>query len=85
MPIGTLVIGALVGGATYAVAKNKKKSTGESALAGAAVGVGTALALPLALTVLSWTVMAALVAIPVAGGIYLVNKSRDQKALPPGR
>ena len=80
MGIGTLLIAAAAGGATYAIAKNKNKTNGEAALAGAAVGAGTAIALPLAMGALFW---AAVIGIPVAGGYYLFTKDK-QKALPPG-
>ena len=89
MAIGTtLVIGGIAGGATYAIAKNKNKSNGEAAVAGAVVGATAAVVLPIAfaitLGVLFWAAVAAAVVLPVAGGIYLVNKSRGPKALPPG-
>lgn len=84
MAIGTILLAGAAGVGTYAAAKSKNKTNGEAALAGAAVGAGTALAIPLALTVLGWAVMAAVVAIPVGGAIYLLNKNKDQKALPPG-
>ena len=83
MAIGTILLAAAAAGGTYAVAKSKNKTNGEAALAGAAVGAGTAIALPFVLGVLGWAVIAAVIGIPAAG-VYLYMKGKDQKALPPG-
>jgi len=73
-----LVVGAAIGGITYATAKNRRASTSSSAAAAAATGAGSAIAFSL-LTSL-W---------PIAIGVgigYLVvrNMGGGPKALGPG-
>lgn len=84
MSLGTILLATAVGGGTYAIAKSKNASNGTAAVAGAAAGVGTALVLPLLLGLIGWLIIIGLVSIPAAG-VYMLVKSKDQQALPPGR
>lgn len=77
-----LIIGGAVAVGTYAFAKKKKASTGQSAAAAAATGAATygATYLALALLATMWPVF--IIGGAVAGGYYL-GKKKQPKALPP--
>ena len=73
-----LIVGAAIGGLTYATAKQRRASTGTSAAAAAATGVGSAVAVTLLATI--WP-------IAVGAGIGYLAVRRfggGQKALGPG-
>ena len=72
-----LMIGAAVGGATYAYSKNKRATTGQSVLAATATGLGSAAATALFFPLL-------LIGGPLALGYYLIKRNQP-KALPPSR
>jgi hypothetical protein len=73
-----LMIGGAVAGATYAIAKKKKASNGQAALAAAAVGTGTAGATWAALAIVGLIWPVALLAAPIAGGYWWMSR-RDSK------
>ncbi len=73
-----LLVGAAIGGVTYATAKKRRASTGSSAAAAAATGAGSAIAV---------TLLASFWPIAVGVGVgYLVarNMGGGPKALGPG-
>ncbi len=75
----SIILGAAIGGAAYALAKKRKASTPTAAVTATAAGVGGAVVTSLLLT--------PFVMIPVAiGGVgyYLMRRSNRQKALGPG-
>lgn len=78
----SLIIGALIGGAAYALAKKRRASTPTAAVGATAAGVGGYIVSGLVLS-------AATVMVPVAivGGLgyYLLRRGNRQKALGPGR
>ncbi len=73
-----LLVGAAIGGVTYATAKKRRASTGSSAAAAAATGAGSALAV---------TLLASFWPLAIGAGVgYLVvrNMGNGPKALGPG-
>jgi len=83
MALIALIVGGAVAGGTYLFAKNKKASTGQSAVAGAATGAlgyGVTAGVLAILSAAFWPIV--LVGGAVAGG-YALAKKKEQKALPP--
>jgi hypothetical protein len=81
MAILTYLIGATVAGGTFAWARKRRIGAGKSAVAGALVGTGAAVATAI---VLPWVVTAAILGIPIAAGYYIVKGTgNDRRALPP--
>lgn len=72
------LVGSAVAGGTYLYAKNKKASTGQSVVAGAATGAATALTVAVVSALWPLLVLGGLV-----GGAYYVGKKKALKALPP--
>lgn len=78
----SLLVGAAVGGVTYAYAKQRRAATGPSVAAAAATGAGSAIAVSVTASLL-----AAFWPLALIGGVgYLVarNLGKEQKALGPG-
>ncbi|MBL9105925.1 MAG: hypothetical protein JNL82_33695 [Myxococcales bacterium] len=78
----TLIVGAAVGGAAYALAKKRQASTPVAAVTAAGAGLGGAVVTGVALSVASVLVPVALI-----GGVgwWLFAKKDGPKALGPGR
>jgi hypothetical protein len=72
------LVGSAVAGGTYLYAKNKKASTGQSVVAGAATGAATALTVVLVSALWPLLVLGG-----VVGGAYYMGKKKAMKALPP--
>ncbi|MCB9706692.1 MAG: hypothetical protein H6711_32910 [Myxococcales bacterium] len=72
-----LLVGAAVGGLTYATARQRRASTGSSVAAAAATGAGSAIAV---------SVVASLWPLALAAGVgYMIaRRSKGPKALGPG-
>ena len=86
-----LIIGGAIAGATYALAKKKKASNGQAALAAAATGTGAAGVTWAAFAFLGLVWPVALVAAPVAAGYWWASRRSSkqvtgsrQKMLGPG-
>ena len=78
----SILVGAVVGGAAYALAKKRKASTPTAAVTATAAGVGGVVVTGLALSVAS-----VLVPVAVVGGLgyWLLTRNNGPKALGPGR
>jgi hypothetical protein len=78
----SIIFGAGIGGAVYALAKKRKASTPTAAVTATAAGVGGAVVTGLMLS-------AATVVVPIAvvGGLgyWFLRRGKAQKALGPGR
>ena len=76
--IGFLIVGAAIGGGTYAYAKQRQAGDGTSAAAAALAGVGSAAAAAMLEPLL---LPALIVGLPLG---YFYLKKKKPKALPPG-